>query len=392
MSAIFKKRKDITPLPFVIYWLAVLAGTCIGIAVSTYLAISHYRVYSDIGYKSFCAISKALNCDTVSQSPYSIFWNVPVSIWGIVGYIFLLISFLYAGSARCARRRLWALLFLICAGYCSISLILAYISIFYIKSYCIMCIATYGVNFFLLFYAWIIHQRFGKANFFENLKKDIIFIVDQRKLVVPFFGVFAGAILTLQLYFPSYWNFTNNDNTANISYGVTSDGYPWFGSSDAENEIIEFFDYQCFQCKKMHYFLYQLTNNHPGKLKVIQRHFPMDRRYNPLVKEPFHEGSGELALLAIHASLKGNFSKMNAILFNIPRGKTEIDLKELASKTGDDFKELAWSLKDLKLIRRLQKDIRDGLTLGITGTPGFVINGTVYQGNIPPNILEDIFK
>ncbi|MBU4035957.1 MAG: hypothetical protein KKA35_05965, partial [Proteobacteria bacterium] len=43
-------------------------------------------MYTDIGYESFCAISKAINCDTVSQSPYSVFLGVPLAIWGVAGY------------------------------------------------------------------------------------------------------------------------------------------------------------------------------------------------------------------------------------------------------------------------------------------------------------------
>ncbi|MBU3949567.1 MAG: hypothetical protein KJ826_15285 [Proteobacteria bacterium] len=45
-------------------------------------------MYTDIGYESFCAISKAINCDTVSQSPYSVFLGVPLAIWGVAGYCF----------------------------------------------------------------------------------------------------------------------------------------------------------------------------------------------------------------------------------------------------------------------------------------------------------------
>jgi protein-disulfide isomerase len=38
----------------------------------------------------------------------------------------------------------------------------------------------------------------------------------------------------------------------------------------------------------------------------------------------------------------------------------------------------------------LRKDIIDALKLGITGTPSFVIDGKVYQGQIPPEILKKI--
>ena len=40
----------------------------------------------------------------------------------------------------------------------------------------------------------------------------------------------------------------------------------------------------------------------------------------------------------------------------------------------------------------LTNDIRKGMLLGITGTPTFVIDGKVYQGSIPADILEKILQ
>jgi len=57
-----------------------------GVLDSIYLSISHYRVYTDIAYESFCAISKSINCDTVSHSPYSVFIGVLVPDRGIIKY------------------------------------------------------------------------------------------------------------------------------------------------------------------------------------------------------------------------------------------------------------------------------------------------------------------
>ena len=50
--------KQIKPLPYPIYFWTVAALALAGLAASVYLSVSHYRVYTDIGYKSFCAISR----------------------------------------------------------------------------------------------------------------------------------------------------------------------------------------------------------------------------------------------------------------------------------------------------------------------------------------------
>jgi uncharacterized membrane protein len=66
-------QKNIKPLPFPVYIWTVATIALAGLVDAVYLAISHYRVYVDMGYKSFCAVSKAINCDTVSQAliPFS---------------------------------------------------------------------------------------------------------------------------------------------------------------------------------------------------------------------------------------------------------------------------------------------------------------------------------
>jgi predicted DsbA family dithiol-disulfide isomerase len=67
-----------------------------------------------------------------------------------------------------------------------------------------------------------------------------------------------------------------------------------------------------------------------------------------------------------------------------------ISLKEIADKTGLNINELAAALTHPAISARLSQDIRDGMKIKITGTPAFLIDGQVYQGQIPPNILKKI--
>ena len=41
---------------------------------------------------------------------------------------------------------------------------------------------------------------------------------------------------------------------------------------------------------------------------------------------------------------------------------------------------------------RLLTDVRDGMKLGITGTPAYIIEEQLYLGQIPPDILARIIK
>ena len=77
------KPKAIIPYPFPVYFWTLMGLAAAGLMDAVYLSISHYRVYTDMTYRSFCAVTKSINCDTVSQSPYAILLGMPLPVWGI---------------------------------------------------------------------------------------------------------------------------------------------------------------------------------------------------------------------------------------------------------------------------------------------------------------------
>jgi uncharacterized membrane protein/protein-disulfide isomerase len=384
----FGKKKQIQPLAYFWYVIPVTIIALTGLFDSLYLSISHYRNYLDIGYRSFCAISKAINCDTVAQSPYSIFLDVPVAVWGLFSYGFFLFLLSFAWLKAGGRKRMWTMLMLISFAFNIFSAVLAFFSVYYIHSYCIMCILSYGVNLALLFYAWIIRKRFACESLFTALKQDILFLFRFSKVTFPVLTFFAASVVWMILAFPPYWRMSPPVLSKNISTGVEN-GHPWIGAEHPELIITEFSDYQCFQCKKMHYYLRRLIEAHSDKIRLIHRHFPMDHTINPLVKEPFHVGSSKMALLAIFATQKDRFWEMNDYLFNIPKDFKVLNIQEVAEKTGLDFKDMRHVFYDQGLWDILWNDIKDGIaTYKLTGTPAFIINGQTYSGQIPADILK----
>ena len=381
-------RKEIKPLPFIAYYLPVLALVLIGLADAIYLSISHYRNYTDIGYKSFCAVSKAINCDTVSQSPYSIVFHLPVAIWGIWGYLFLFCLLIFAWRFRHEKKYTWPTLFFISLAYSIGSIVLALISSLIIKSYCIMCILSWAVNFALLYYSWLAFRRFEKESFFAGLKNDIKKYADHSKQVITFLSLFAAVTGGVILSVPKYWDFELVMPSIDIPTGLTEDGHPWIGAENPELTILEFSDYQCFQCKKMHFYLRQLIAEHPDKIRLIHRHFPMDHLVNPIVKDPFHVGSGKLALLALFALEKRRFWEVNDKLFQLKETEETFNLREMADEEGFNVIEFAASINHPYFQSKLIEDLREGLELGITGTPAFVIEGNVFLGSIPDKYLS----
>jgi protein-disulfide isomerase/uncharacterized membrane protein len=383
----FEKNKSIRPLPFCTYYFGVVALNCIGLLISIYLSVSHYLVHSDIGYHSFCALTKSINCDTVSQSPYSIFWNLPVAVWGVVSYSFFLILTLFSAFPSGRRLRVWGLSFIVALLFSNASLVFAAVSAFYIGSYCILCIATYAVNLLLVYLTWIIRRRFNADKLFRDLNADLRFLWEKRRATLPAFGLFGVGFLLTLAFFPKYWQLPMPSAPMQAQSGLTEDGHPWIGAEQPMLEIVEFADYQCFQCKKMHQYLRGLVARHPDKIRLVHRSFPMDHEVNFIVNDPFHVGSGKLSLLSIYAAVTGKFWEMNDVLYGVSNAQGAINLREIAAATGIETRALAAALKDPGIKKRLEFDILQGLKLGILGTPSYVINGQVYQGFVPPEFI-----
>lgn len=385
-----KTEKKIKPLPFPVYFWTVAGIAMAGLADAVYLAISHYRVYTDVGYKSFCAISKSINCDTVSQSPFSIFLDVPVPIWGIAGYLFFLFLLYPARKAPPGKSRLWPTLFVMALVFSIYSIILAIISVAFIHSYCIMCMASHAVNLMLVYFTWLIHKRFENRSIASGIYLDIKWIRKHKKKSARFLGGVAGMVLLLIFFTPHYWEMQALPLGSELSQGITAEGHPWIGASNPRLEITEFTDYQCFQCKKMHFYLREFMATYPDTIRLIHRNFPMDHLYNPMVKEPYHIGAGKMALFSLYAVKHDKFWEVSDFLFNINTQNGHFNIREMARTAGFDVMEFANSVNDRVLQQKLRADILEGIRLGINGTPGYLIEGNVYVGHVPADIINSL--
>jgi uncharacterized membrane protein/protein-disulfide isomerase len=386
------KKSIVKPLPFPVYFWSIAAVAVAGLLNMVYSSLSHYRVHTDILYVSLCAVSEAINCDTVSQSMHSIFLGMPVPVWGVLGYGFFLILLSFAYLSEADHRRIWPLLFLTALFFSGYSLYLAYILKFEIKVYCIVCLVGYGINFALLYLVWIIRRRFPEKGFFSGLKKDLFFLWRPWKIQTTILAVFLGITCILPFVYPNYWRFSLPEISADMATGMTEDGDPWIGAENPELVITEYSDYMCFQCRKMHMYLRQIVAANPDKIRLIHRHFPMDPQFNPTLTGTFHPASGKLAIAASYAALENRFWQMNDLLYDIPKDIKTLDVRDLAQKSGVSFKGLASAPENRFFYRRIKRDVFKGIELGVMGTPTYEVDGKLFQGRIPMEIIKKVLE
>ena len=375
--------------PYPAYYLPVFLIALAGFINSLYLLFAHYQNYTSMYYASFCALSKAINCDTVAQSPWSIMLGLPVALWGAMGYLFWLILLLPLKRYSDASKPLWALLVVVGAIYSIASIVLGYVSATYIHSYCILCILSYAIAFALFFMCWLIRRRFCRTSLFfdivESFRNRYL-----RKILIRVFSFLVLLVACFQIALPNYWDLKTADSSEDLNQGLTQEGYPWVGAENPTLTINEFSDYMCFQCKKMHSMLRGLVRLYPKQIRLVHRHFPMDHRYNPLVTETFHGGSGKMAIIALYALQKGQFWRVNDLLFEVAGQKEDFNTRTIAAFMKIPVGELTAALNDKYLRLMLKHDIAVGIDQGITGTPGFVIDSKAYLGSIPKAILEKL--
>ena len=83
---------------------------------------------------------------------------------------------------------------------------------------------------------------------------------------------------------------------------------------------------------------------------------------------------------------------MNDHLFVIARGKAAIRLEDVAQVVGFETEALKQGVNDPAIRKKLAKDITEGIRAGITGTPGFIIDGQVYNASLPPEIMKKLLQ
>jgi protein-disulfide isomerase len=157
---------------------------------------------------------------------------------------------------------------------------------------------------------------------------------------------------------------------------ASADDDPAKGKRDAPVTIIEWSDFQCPFCAKFFtQTLPQIEKEYiaTGKAKLVYRDFPLS----------FHQYAQKAAEAAECADDQGKFWEMHDMIFENQDAISVDDLKGYAEELGLDTEAFNDCLDSSKYEGEVQKDMADGQAAGVSGTPGFVINGRLIVGAQP---------
>jgi protein-disulfide isomerase len=155
---------------------------------------------------------------------------------------------------------------------------------------------------------------------------------------------------------------------------------PQYAQAGYDISIVEFFDYSCGYCKKAQTTIEQLLAS-DKKVRVIYKEFP-------ILGQPSHEMAA--VALAVNIVDPAAYKKFHdAMMKSNERGK-DAAIK-IAKSVGVNAAKLNAALKNdkEKIESMIQANLALGASIGISGTPGFVIGEELIPGAFELQTFKD---
>jgi len=158
---------------------------------------------------------------------------------------------------------------------------------------------------------------------------------------------------------------------------------PARGPASAPVTIAEFSDFQCPFCQRAVPTLKQVEDVYKDKVRIVWKHMPL---------ESIHKQALGAALAAEAARMQGKFWEYHDKLFANQRQLTPDDLKRYAQEVGLNMARFEKDLLNVENRKRVTDDMAEARSLGVSGTPGFFVNGRFLNGAKPFEEFERVIN
>ena len=161
---------------------------------------------------------------------------------------------------------------------------------------------------------------------------------------------------------------------------AVADGTPFRGPADAPIVLVEYTDFQCPFCTRIQPTLDEVMKRYDGKIRHVFKQLPL-----PMHKEAQLAGAASLC-----AQDQGKFWEYHDWLFANQRTLSRESMVAQPGVLGMDAEVFTACLDQGKYLATVRADMAEANSFGITGTPGFLINGRVLTGAQPIEDFEAI--
>ena len=187
--------------------------------------------------------------------------------------------------------------------------------------------------------------------------------------------VFANEMTLNELFFDE-----SKPYHLKILDALPENGIIAIGPEDAENTIIEFMDYFCGYCKKIHPELISLTEKRNDTRVIFLQH--------PILSE----SSKIISAMVVAANLQNKGWELHHGLFSIKGSLTQEKLDQIITQSGINKTKLMIDIgkDEINNIVKLSSFLAMGS--GSRGTPALFINEEFVGGYLPLDKLESLLR
>lgn len=151
---------------------------------------------------------------------------------------------------------------------------------------------------------------------------------------------------------------------------------PVLGNPDGDVTLVEFFDYQCGYCKRMLDNVFEAIDD-DANLRVVFKEFPI-----------LGPSSMTAAQAALASQAQGLYTEFHYALMDHRGQLTDDAIFAIAAEVGLDVDRLRADMTSDAVMGEIRANHALAQTLGINGTPAFVIGDEVVPGAVGLEVLE----
>ena len=161
----------------------------------------------------------------------------------------------------------------------------------------------------------------------------------------------------------------------------------FMGPKDAPITLVEYSDFECPYCSRSAETVKVLLKKYPGKIKFIYKHLPLKFHKSAMVAAQYFEA----ALLQDEKKAFDYHFKIFESQRTLAKGGEKF-LKKLAKELGFDTERLKREANSGEVLLKIKSHVDEANKFGISGTPGFLVNGVPIKGAYPIEYFDHVIK
>ncbi|WP_341897709.1 DsbA family protein [Ferrovibrio terrae] len=155
------------------------------------------------------------------------------------------------------------------------------------------------------------------------------------------------------------------------------------GNPKGDVTIVEFFDYRCGYCKQVQPSLLTLLKE-DSKVRLVLKELP--------VLGPDSVIASRAAVAALEQDKGGKYLGFHNAMMAFRGQINEAEVMRIAGESGLDLKKLKTDMASPKVEQVLRANLALADTLGIQGTPGFVVGEEMVPGAVSLDALRQLVR